>query len=94
MTLRTRDIPWGYKDIPLGSDPYGGDETACIVCGQATAREYWLHVIDGGGTALHPGDEDKYTDDGGDLYFHPIGSGCRRRHGFVGWTHSNLEVKR
>lgn len=43
--------------------------------------KYYVHVIDGGVTALHPEDEDKYVSDGGDLGAQPIGSDCARKLG-------------
>ena len=40
-----------------------------------------VHVIDGGGTLLHPADEHLYESDAGDCLWLPIGSDCAKQLG-------------
>lgn len=44
-----------------------------------------VHCVEGGMCALHPGDEDKYVPDAGDMGTHPIGMDCARKIG-IEWT--------
>lgn len=53
----------------------------CVVCGTPVppGDYYTLHVVDGGGYACTP-DEDETVDPAGDLYYLPIGRGCVTKH--------------
>lgn len=67
---------------PVGK-PYTGDgsdgASACARCGAKVKNpRYWVHLINGGSTALHVDDEKIYTPDGGDLGAYAVGSECRK----------------
>jgi hypothetical protein len=58
-----------------------GDWPTCIICGRPIkARPKYLHVVGGGTSVLLPADEGKYTSDAGDMYYHPVGTGCLKKH--------------
>lgn len=53
----------------------------CIVCSLPMPQpKFMCHVIEGGSSALHVEDEDRYRPDGGDMCFLPLGSDCLRLH--------------
>ncbi len=76
--MRTRLLP-----PHRGRDKRVTTDNPCVVCAKevdpATAR--YVHLIDGGGVILHPGDEHLYVPDGGDVGGHPIGPDCAKRLG-------------
>lgn len=77
--LRTIEIP--RSPAPDKRRRAGGDAYPCVVCGIAVTKpKFTCHLIDGGGTALHRDDEDRYEPDGGDVGHYPIGTDCLRRH--------------
>lgn len=54
----------------------------CAVCGrELRGKIFAVHIIDGGGTVLHPDDEDKYLSDSGDMGAHFVGPECRKKFG-------------
>jgi hypothetical protein len=73
--MRTMEMIWA-DDNMTGHNP-------CAVCGREMkgGNHYAVHVIDGGDNILHPEDEDEYIDDGGDMYWHPVGPECRKKFG-------------
>ena len=86
-TLRTVDCPamWGGL-LDGGYDEYNrrvgsrGPTETCGICGRTIvpSRAFAVHTIDGGATLLHPDDESRYTDDGGDMGLWAIGSTCAK----------------
>jgi hypothetical protein len=57
-----------------------GDPDYCQVCGRKVGRNpYWLHVVDGGASAIKPEDNHHYYGDSGDMGHFPIGSECAKR---------------
>lgn len=81
--LRKIDIP--KRDLPKkfveARRRRSGSAYGCVVCDlPIPAPKFMCHVVDGGGVALHVGDEDRYVPDGGDLAFLPLGTDCLRRH--------------
>lgn len=40
-----------------------------------------IHCVHGGFTVLHPADEGLYTEDAGEMGFHPLGIDCAKRLG-------------
>ncbi len=61
-----------------------GDRPACVVCGQVILKPiFWIRCIDGGSSLA---DEAEEADPAGDLGDFPIGSACRRRHGYEALT--------
>ena len=76
-------------------------EVWCCHCGKTLRpgqRRRYVHVIFGGATILHPGDEAQFAEgityfgggNGDDLGFHPVGLDCAKRIGLE-WTR-NVEV--
>lgn len=57
-----------------------GTSQGCARCrakvNDRTAK--FIHIIDGGGTALHPDDESKYVPDAGDVGGYPVGPECAK----------------
>lgn len=83
MTLRTMPIPQNRAPDKLirAREQRAGDAYPCIVCGLPVPYpRFMVHVIKGGGVALHAADENAYQPDGGDLGLYPIGPECRKRY--------------
>lgn len=60
----------------------------CIRCNKALKpgqKFRYAHVINGGGTILHPDDEHLYTSDAGDCGLHTLGISCAKALG-IEWT--------
>lgn len=59
----------------------GSGAYPCVVCGLPVARpRFYVHMIEGGGVALHPDFEATWVADGGDMGLYPVGPECLRRH--------------
>lgn len=60
----------------------------CCCCQKDIKGEpkFFVHLVDGGLTVLHPKDEKNYQPDGGDLGFHPVGPDCGKKIG-TEWLH-------
>lgn len=75
---RTMKLP-PLKDANegVGSAPH------CILCGKKVRpdRMWAVHIVNGGGVALHPDDEGLYTDAAADLGCHMVGPECRKQLG-------------
>lgn len=52
----------------------------CAVCGATLnpATAWTVHIVNGGGDALHPADEGTYAPDGGDMGCWDLGPECAR----------------
>jgi hypothetical protein len=75
------DIPQKLKDAQWSRKNVDGDTYPCACCGLPVPKpKFYVHMIDGGGIALHPDDEALYTDDGGDMGLQPVGTDCLKRH--------------
>lgn len=76
ITIPKSDVsPW-TKPEPVGTAP-------CVVCGRPVnvrKAHHEIHCIEGGlYTALHPDDDDEYTDHAADMGCYPVGADCLRR---------------
>lgn len=82
--LRTKPLVTTHKGRRPKTEHY------CVAChrdlkwGQPAVL---IHCINGGFTVLHPGDEHLYTEDGGEMGYHPLGMDCAKRLGLE-WTHA------
>jgi hypothetical protein len=77
--LRTKPLPTSKRPAPRSAGDY-----PCVVCSRDVdpAKARHVHLINGGGTVLHPGDDARYVPDSGDLCWLPIGPDCARQLGF------------
>lgn len=82
------DKPYRTKFLDYDARRDPKTNVFCVRCQKDIKGEPKLHVhlVDGGPFVLHPEDENKYVDDGGDLLFHPIGSCCAKILGME-WVH-------
>ncbi len=77
--------PEQFVAIPRSDawDENGGcsdEHLPCIVCNRTVKHpRHWLHVVDGGASAVHPSFE-PYDGGTGDLYMYPVGADCLRQH--------------
>lgn len=75
-------------DLPRSERRYEGDTgdyPTCIICGRPIRAKTpkYLHIVGGGLQVLSPVDDAEYRDAGdnpGDMYYHPVGAGCLKRH--------------
>lgn len=75
------DIPQKLKDAQWSRKNVDGDTYPCACCGLPVPKpKFYVHMIHGGGVALHPDDEDIYIEDGGDMGLQPVGTDCLKRH--------------
>jgi hypothetical protein len=85
LPYRTIAIPERRAPASLRERGQTGSSYPCVVCGVHVRSPKWeLHMISGGGVALHPADEALFAADeaasGGDMGFYPIGADCLRQH--------------
>lgn len=76
MTLRTMSMIWG--------DARPGAKAPCAACGRelnVKGKRWYVHVIDGGSSVLHPDHEATYETDDGEMGFQPVGPECRKKFG-------------
>ena len=77
-----RTIPFSYSG---DTDKFKFDAfPRCYICNRVIKNPNTaatIHVVDGGGIALHPGDEDKYIPDAGDCGAFDVGPECAKKLG-------------
>lgn len=81
MTYRSIAIPRRRVSEALKRARSTGDSYPCAVCGVHVPRaKVFVHMIEGGGVALHCADAEAYVPDGGDMGMYPVGSDCIKAH--------------
>jgi hypothetical protein len=81
--IEFRTMPMIYTENRFSKD-HGGQRDPCACCGREmkSKTRFWIHLIMGGGTLLHPDDTEAYgTDDPGEMGWHPVGSACAKKFG-------------
>jgi len=80
------DVPaWGLVYVPQTIETYQeysgfSSSQPCVCCKESVNKEsHFLHLVEGGGFAVHPLFEGRYEGTPGDLYYHSICGDCLKK---------------